>query len=164
MRDVSEFLKESDMHMRIRRAGAGRTIQARHGARIGNGSWIQESAPARINTRPLGRFPMGICKRIHSFERRRLPDCISLDIVHSDFTQSFEYLVALDKFGNGAFAHYLCYVNDHFDHGPVDLTIQHFRDKAAIYLDVVDREMLQVRERRHPSAKIVQGEATAQLL
>jgi hypothetical protein len=54
------------------------------------------------HSRPLGHFQAGICEqRIHSFERRRLPDRISLGIVHTDFTQGFEYLVALDKFGNG---------------------------------------------------------------
>jgi hypothetical protein len=100
-------------------------------------------------SRPLGHFPTGICKqRIHRFERRRLPDRISLGIVHTDFTQDFEYLVALDKFGNSAPAHYLCYVNDHFNYGSVDLAILHFRYKTAVYLDIVDREMLQVRDQR----------------
>jgi hypothetical protein len=100
----------------------------------------------------------------YTLKRRRFADRISLGIINANFTQGLENLVAFDKFGNGALAHHFCYVNDHFDHGSVDLAIQHFLYEAAINLDDVNREMLQVRERRHTGAEVVKREAAAQLL
>ena len=112
----------------------------------------------------LGHFPVNRGPRIYTLEWQRLADCISLGIVHTDFTQRCKHLIALDKFGDGALTHHLCYVNDHFDHGPVDLAIQHFRYKAAIYLDVVDGQMLEVGERGHAGTEVVKREAAAQFL
>ncbi|MNE71917.1 hypothetical protein D3C80_1678250 [compost metagenome] len=53
---------------------------------------------------------------------------------------------------------------DHLHHGPVDRIIEHVLDEAAVDLEEVDRQVLQVSERRHPGAKVIQRETTAQSL
>src|ERR1700722_18303665 len=86
-----------------------------------------------------GDFPMNLCRQwIHGFERRRLPDRVSLGVVDTDFTQGLEDLVALDKSGDGTLAHHPGNVSDGFNHGPVHLAVEHFRYEASVYLDVVD--------------------------
>ena len=48
------------------------------------------------------------------------------------------------------------------DHRVVDPVVQHVADEAAVDLQEVDRQRLQVGERRHAAAEVVEREAAAE--
>ncbi len=73
-------------------------------------------------------------------------------------------LLALDRLGDGLLAHDVADLVDRLDHRAVDRIVQHVRDEAAVDLQEIDRQVLQVAERRQADAEVVEREAAAQSL
>src|SRR5258707_15367252 len=53
---------------------------------------------------------------------------------------------------------------DRTHHLPVDGIVQYLFDEAAVDLQVIDREVLEIAERRQPGAEIIERELAAQFL
>ncbi|MNJ55515.1 hypothetical protein D3C77_510100 [compost metagenome] len=51
---------------------------------------------------------------------------------------------------------------DDFDHRAIDRVVEHVFDKTSVDFQEVYRQMLQIRERRHPGTEVIQGEPAAQ--
>jgi|GEM_PF-6107093 len=72
-------------------------------------------------------------------EYLRSLDQVSLCVVHTNFQQGLFYQRRLDKLGNGAFAHDVANMIDHFHHRPIDRVVQHIFNEAAINFQIIDR-------------------------
>lgn len=60
------------------------------------------------------------------------------------------------------FAQGLADAIDHLHHGVIALVLEHVAHKAAIDLEVVDGQLLQIGQRRHADTEIIEGKAAAQ--
>src|SRR6478752_3061964 len=106
----------------------------------------------------LPRVPHG-AKRT---ERRGHGDGEALRVIDADRAQRFERIAVLDRLGDRLFPHVMADAVDRLDHRMVDRVLEHVLDEAAVDLEVIDRKMLEVRERRDADAEIVQREPTAE--
>ena len=68
----------------------------------------------------------------------------------------------LGKFRDGLLAGQMADLVDRADHFTVDRIVQYFFDEAAVDLQEIDGEMLQVTERRQARAEIVERELAAE--
>lgn len=81
---------------------------------------------------------------------------VALCIVHAHILQCLECGVIGHKLGNRLLAHDMADMGDGVDHGAVAWVLQHVLDKAAIDLEVVHWQLLQVFEAGHAGAEIIQ--------
>src|SRR5690606_14297681 len=91
-------------------------------------------------------------------------DTVALDKINADTAQALANAIILDILGDGALAHQVTHLIDRADQRQVGGIIRYITDKAAIDLDVIDRQMLQVAIRGQPRTKIIQRETTTQSL
>src|SRR5438552_8553500 len=97
-------------------------------------------------------------------ERPRSGNTETLRVVDADHLQDGKCFYAFYALRNRRDAHYSADLIDCLDHCAIDRIARNIADKHAVNLQMVDRQMLQVAERRHPAAEIVQGKAAAEHL
>ena len=94
----------------------------------------------------------------------RLRNGISLSIVNTDFAQQFQLRGVLDKFRDGLHAHQMRHFVDRLDHGAIDRIVHDIVNKSAVDLEIVDRQMLEIREGRMPLPKSSKENRQSRLL
>src|SRR5437762_4196164 len=96
-------------------------------------------------------------------ERLRLFDAVALRVVDADLAQALQDLIVLDEFRDRLLFHHVADVIDRLDHRTVDRIDQHISYEAAIDLEKVHGQMLQITERGHAGAEIVQRKPAAEI-
>ena len=85
-------------------------------------------------------------------------------IVHTVVAQQFQRGGVLYMFGNGLLAQRMGHLVHGIYHGLVYLAVGHALHKGAINFQFVDRQTLEIGERREARAEVIQGELTAHAL
>src|SRR6185437_9555829 len=120
--------------------------------------------PCRAGRRSR-RAPGGFSGAVGGLQHAlRLRHAVSLRVVHAQALQHVDDLLILGELGDGLFAGQVPDLVDRAHHLPVDGIVQYLLDEAAVDLQVVDRKVLQVAERRQAGAEIVEREFAAQFL
>src|SRR5690606_29000164 len=88
---------------------------------------------------------------------------IALRVVYSETAQPFDHGRGLGVFRDGDEPQRLAEMIDALDEACVDVIGVHVAHKAAVDLEVVDVEGLEVGKRTDAAAEIVEGDATAQI-
>src|SRR6185437_2101807 len=94
----------------------------------------------------------------------RLRHAVALGEVDAQAGQHLDDLGVLGKLGDGLLAGEVADLIDGADHLPVDRVAQDLAHEAAVDLEVVDREVLQVPERGEAGAEVIERELAAELL
>src|SRR5688572_2045261 len=94
----------------------------------------------------------------------RLRHPVALGIIDAETAQYLDDLRVLGPLRNRLLAGQVPDLVDRADHLAVDRVVQHALDEAAVDLEEIDREMLQVAERREAGAEVVERELAAELL
>lgn len=81
----------------------------------------------------------------------------TLCVIHASGAQLGDDGVVLDELGDALQAQGMADVCDCPDHGRIHRFVQHVAHEGAIDLQIVDRQVLEVGERRQAAAKIVQS-------
>src|SRR5579863_806465 len=97
-------------------------------------------------------------------ERQRLGEVKALRVIDADAPELIEHRLALDALGDGGDAERAADLADGLDHAAVDRIGGDVIDELAVDLEKIDRQRLQVHERRHPGAEIIEREAAAAAL
>src|ERR1044072_6418622 len=92
--------------------------------------------------------------------RRRNPQ--ALRVVDAELAHHPQHRVGLDPLGHGGDAHGAADAADGGDHGAVDGIVGDVAHELAVDLEEVHRQVLEVAERAHARAEIVQREAATQ--
>lgn len=79
-------------------------------------------------------------------ERAGLADVITLRIIDADHPDMVECFACLDVLGDGLDIHDAAYLVDGGDHGATDLVVADILYDAAIDLQIIDRQVLQIGE------------------
>ena len=87
---------------------------------------------------------------------------IPSNIVNADLAQQFQLVEVLNTFRDGLHAHEMRYFVDGLDHGAIDRIVHDIVNKSAVDLEIVDRQMLEIREGRHAAAEIIQGKSAVE--
>src|SRR5215218_6005504 len=106
-------------------------------------------------------FTRGLVKSLN--QRLWEGEAVPLGVVDADLPQDVEGRPVLDRFGDGADAHDLADLVDRLDEGALDRVAQHVAHEAAVDLEEVDLEVLEVGEGGEAAAEIVEHEAEAEL-
>src|SRR5258708_26015169 len=91
----------------------------------------------------------------------RLRDAVALSVVDAQALQHVDDFLILGEFGDRLFAGEVTDFVDRAHHFPIDGIVQNLFDETAVDLQVIDREVLQVSERRQPGAEIIERELAA---
>src|SRR6185437_9586046 len=94
----------------------------------------------------------------------RLRHAIALGEVDPQAGEHLDDLGVLGEFGDGLLAGEMADLVDGADHLPVDGVAQDFAHEAAVDLEVIDREVLEVPERGEAGAEVIERELAAELL
>src|ERR1700682_512488 len=107
----------------------------------------------------------GVSSDVCGFEHAlRLRDTIALGVVDAKTAQHVDDFQILGKLRDGLLSGQMADLVDGTHHFPIDGVMQNLLDEAAVDLQVVDREMLQVTERRQARTEVVERELAAQFL
>jgi hypothetical protein len=71
----------------------------------------------------------------------------ALRVIDADFPNHLEGRAVLDALGDGAGSHHVSDLVDRLDHGALDAVLADSLHELAVDLEVVDRQVAQVRER-----------------
>src|SRR5262245_11421453 len=123
-------------------------------------SWVSVARPASL-PRPASRH--SLCDRgpLHPL---RLRYAVALRIVDAEPAQGLDDLGILGPLRERLLAGQVADLVDRAHHLAVDRVVQDALDEAAVDLQEVDREVLEVAERRKARAKVVERELAAQFL
>lgn len=99
----------------------------------------------------MSRQPSGYRERqvddgISPLEGLRPSDSATLRVIHAEVAQHSEDLFALHELRDALLARDFCHLDDHLDHGAVDVAVQYFLDEASVDFHVVDVQMFQIGE------------------
>src|ERR1044071_6710053 len=86
-------------------------------------------------------------------------DAVALRVVDAELAHAPQHGIGLDPLGHGGNAHRAAHAADRRDHRPVDRVAGDVAHEFAVDLEEVDRQVLEVAERAHPRAEVVQREA-----
>src|SRR6476660_767345 len=89
---------------------------------------------------------------------------VTLREIDADLLQSSQHQLAIGELGDGALAHDMADVVDGLDHSTVDRVFGHVLHERAVDLHDGHRHRLEVAERAHAGAEIVQAEAASERL
>src|SRR6185312_3977745 len=95
-------------------------------------------------------------------QRLRRPDLQPLDVIDRECFELAAHVRVLDALGNRRDSHGLAQRVDRLDHGSRDRIVLHVADELAVDLQVIDGQLLQVHERGHAAAEIIERERTAE--
>src|SRR5215469_5527557 len=94
----------------------------------------------------------------------RLRDAVALRVVDAEAGEHLDDLGVLGKFCDGLLAGEMPDLVDRAHHLAIDWIAQDLAHEAAIDLEVIDREMLEVAEGGEPGAEVIERELAAELL
>src|SRR6266699_957504 len=97
-------------------------------------------------------------------ERLWLGHAVALSEIHADLAQQRYDAVAVHEFRDGLLAGDMTDAVDRLDHRAVDRIVGHVFDEPAVDLEEIHGQMLQIGERGHAGAEVVQREAAAERL
>src|SRR5579862_4191888 len=103
----------------------------------------------------------GDCRLEHSL---RLRDAVALRVVDAEAGEHLDDLGVLGPLGDGPLAGEMPDLVDRANHLAVDRVAQYLSHEAAVDLEKVDREMLEVTERGQPPAEVIERELATLLL
>lgn len=86
---------------------------------------------------------------------------VALHVVDAELAQVLQDFVVLDEFGDGFLAERMRDVIDGTHHRLVDRVGDDIAHEGTVDLHVVDRQVLEIRERAEAGAEIVEGELAA---
>src|SRR4051794_19845520 len=90
-------------------------------------------------------------------------DRIALRVIDAEAAQHLDDLHALGELRDRLLAGEMADFVDRAHHLAIDRIVQDLLDEAAVDLQEIDREVLQVTERRQAGAEVVEREAAAEL-
>src|SRR4029077_15367905 len=93
-----------------------------------------------------------------------LRDAVALRVVDAEASEHLDDLGVLGEFRDGLLAGEVPDLVDRADHLAVDRVAQDLAHEAAVDLEVIDREVLEVTERGEPGAEVIERELAAELL
>src|ERR1700739_2112947 len=108
-----------------------------------------------------GRNPGGGSGRGQVGDRLRGGEMAALGEVDADALELIEHRAALDAFGDGGDTERPPDLADRLHHAVVDRIVVQVADELPVDLQVIDRQRLQVRERRQAGAEVIEREAAA---
>src|ERR1700722_6339538 len=94
----------------------------------------------------------------------RLRDAVALRKVHADVAQHLDDLGVLGELSDGLLAGEVTDLVDRAHHLAIDRVVQDLAHEAAVDLQVIHREVLQVTERGQAGTEVVERKLAAQLL
>src|ERR1700724_4340043 len=95
---------------------------------------------------------------------RRLRDAVALRVIDAQTGEHLDDLGVLGKLGDGLLAGEVPDLVDRAHHLAVDRIAQDLAHEAAVDLEVIDREVLEVPEREQSGAEVIERELAAELL
>ena len=90
-------------------------------------------------------------------------DRVTLRVVHAHRAQAVELRLGLGLLGDGPLVEHVRDVGDRADHRHRQVRLLQVAHEAAVDLEVIDVQVLQVAERAEPGAEVVEREAAAEL-
>src|SRR3954447_5741975 len=97
-----------------------------------------------------------------NLERMRLTERVALCIVDPDMLEFLEDRLVFHPFSDRLEPHDVTDAIDCFDHRLIDNIGRQSSDEAAVDLQIVDRQALEIAERRQSGAEVVQRETATE--
>src|SRR5690242_9485070 len=88
----------------------------------------------------------------------------ALNKIHAHHAERAQDRFTLDVFRDGQSSHRMADIVDRCHHFSINGIFEHVLDESAVDLDVIDWQMLQIAERGHTGAKVIERELAAALL